>query len=69
MAPRRSGPMPRRSATPGRKFSTTTSAWRASASTSSRAAALFKSSTKLFLPRFITENRALSPFFMGPMAR
>ena len=68
-ASKAAGPMPSLSATPGRKFSITTSTRPARARIRSTDSLSLRSSTRLFLLRFITVNRALSPFFIGPMAR
>ena len=62
-------PMPSFSATPGRKFSTTTSAVAHSSRASAWASGCLRSSTTLCLLRFITLNSALSPLRIGPIAR
>src|SRR5229473_2614124 len=56
----RSSPSPSRSITPGRKFSTSTSAQRTSASTNARSCGSFKSMATLRLPRLTDKKYVLS---------
>lgn len=58
--------MPSRCATPGRKFSTTTSACRASFCAFSRPSSVFRSRTTLFLPRFHWIDPGASRNFSPP---
>src|SRR3984893_8623069 len=64
-----SSPTPRRSATPGRKFCTKTSAPAASRSTASRPPAVFRSSTTERLLRLLFRNDAVNPARRLPPAR
>ncbi len=62
-------PMPRRSIVPGRKFSATTSASRASRFTRSVPADVFRSMAMPFFPRFGLKKNVEIPSWYGPKPR
>src|SRR5436190_8746732 len=63
------GPMPRRSTTPGRNASTTTSAVAASRRNASTAAGCLRSRTTLCLLRWVLRNQTVMPFWLAPSSR